>query len=594
MPSRIEDYALVGDCQSSALVGRDGSIDWLCLPRFDSGACFAALLGRPEHGRWLIGPRGGARSSRRRYRADTLVLETDFEAAGGELRVIDFMPPRTDVPDLVRIVECLSGSVEVEMELMFRFDYGSITPWVQPSPRGIIAIAGPDRVELVTPAPLDRRDGATRSRFRVGAGERVPFVLTWTPSHRYAETIEDPEGALAFTERFWREWAGRARYAGPWRDAVVRSLITLKALTYEPTGGIVAAPTTSLPEKLGGVRNWDYRYCWLRDATITLDALVDAGYREEARAWREWLLRAVAGKPSELHTMYGIAGERRLTEIEIPWLPGYEGSHPVRTGNAAYVQLQLDVFGEVLDAMHECRVQRLEPGETTWQLERALVEHLASIWREPDEGVWEVRGARRHFTHSKVMAWVALDRAIKTIDEFHLGGPADRWRSLRAAIHEDVCRHGFDPTLGSFVQSYGSSLLDASLLVIPRVGFLPASDPRVRGTIAAIEQRLCDDGLVRRYEHVPEVDGLPHGEGVFLPCSFWLADALALAGRRDESRALFERLLALRNDVGLLAEEYSVGERRFLGNFPQAWSHVALVNTAFYLSGARASCATPR
>jgi GH15 family glucan-1,4-alpha-glucosidase len=584
MVQRIENYALIGDCQTAALVGRNGSIDWLCLPRFDSGACMAALLGTPEHGRWLIAPAGEVRRVERRYRQGTLVLETDFETEDGAVRVIDFMPNRTSVADVVRIVCGLRGRVTMRMELIIRFDYGSIVPWVRKSEQGLIATAGPDHLRLRTPVELTGREFTTVAEFAVAEGQRVPFDLTWHLSHESAPDALDPERALEETEQWWREWSARGTFDGEWHDAVQRSLITLKALTYAPTGGIVAAPTTSLPEHLGGVRNWDYRYCWLRDATFTLYALLNAGYEQEARQWREWLLRAAAGKPSQVHIMYGIAGERRLPEQELPWLPGYEGSAPVRIGNGAYDQFQLDVFGEVLDTLHHCWLAGIDAGEDGWRLEKSLLRHLETVWTKPDEGIWEVRGPKRHFTHSKMMAWVALDRGVKGIEKFGLEGPRDRWAALRDEIHEQVCREGFNASKGAFVQFYGTDLLDASLLMMPLVGFLPATDPRVRGTIEAIERELTNDGFVSRYTTVEEVDGLPPGEGAFLLCTFWLADNLQLLGRTADARRIFERLLAARNDVGLLSESYDVDARRLVGNFPQAFSHIGLINTARNLS----------
>jgi GH15 family glucan-1,4-alpha-glucosidase len=584
MASRIEDYALIGDCLSGALVGRDGSIDWLCWPRFDSGACFAALLGGPEHGRWQIAPAGEVRSARRRYRDDTLILETDFEVDDGAVTVIEFMPPRGEAPDIVRIVEGRRGAVPMRLELIIRFDYGSIVPWVRRIESGISAIAGPDMLRLVTPVELRGKDLRTVADFTIGEGQRIPFVLTWYPSHHREPQYVTAEQALEDTESWWREWSARCTYQGPWREAVLRSLITLKAMTYAPTGGIVAAPTTSLPERLGGVRNWDYRYCWLRDATLTLYALLSTGYTEEARAWREWLLRAVAGSPAELQPMYGIAGERRLTELEISWLSGYEGSRPVRIGNAASRQFQLDVFGQVLSVFYHARQIGLETSDAGVELGRSLLKFLEANWEQPDEGIWEVRGGRRHFTHSKVMAWVAFDCAVKAVEHFGLRGPVERWREIRDTIHEQVCRQGFDAGLGAFVQSYGSGALDASLLMIPLVGFLPATDPRVRGTVEAIERELMVDGLVARYATEEGVDGLPPGEGMFLACSFWLADNFYLIGREDEARKLFRRLLRLRNDVGLLSEEYDPRAGRLVGNFPQAFSHIALINSACNLT----------
>jgi GH15 family glucan-1,4-alpha-glucosidase len=585
MSQPIETYALIGDTQTAALVGADGSIDWLCVPRFDSGACFAALLGTPDHGRWLLAPEGDVRRRSRRYRDDSLVLETELETGEGTVRIVDFLPVREDVCHVVRVVEGVDGRVPMRTELVVRFDYATTVPWVRSLDGTLTAIAGPDGLALRTPVETTGRDLTTEARFSVGPGERVPFVLSWHPSHRSPPDPIDAEGALRDTEAWWRAWSERCTYEGPWRDAVVRSLITLKALTYAPTGGIVAAPTTSLPERIGGVRNWDYRYCWVRDATFTLYALLHGGYREEAGAWRDWLLRAVAGDPSRLQILYGIGGERRIPETEAGWLPGYEGSTPVRLGNAAVDQLQLDVFGELMDALHVARRSGLPPEAAAWALQRHLVEFLESSWREPDEGIWEVRGGRRDFTHSRVMAWVAMDRAIKAVERFGLDGPIERWKRVRHEIHEDVCRHGYDPDRGSFVQSYGSPALDASLLLIPLVGFLPPDDPRVVGTVAAVERELVRDGFVLRYAgDEGGVDGLPAGEGAFLPCTCWLADAYSQAGRHEEAERLFERLLAIRNDVGLLSEEYDPAAGRMLGNFPQAFSHVALVNTASNLA----------
>jgi GH15 family glucan-1,4-alpha-glucosidase len=583
---KIEDYALIGDCRTAALVGRNGSIDWLCWPRFDSAACFAALLGTPEHGRWLLAPADPHARVTRRYRADTLVLETDFETAEGAATVIDFMPMHSGESDLVRIVHGRRGRLAMRMELVLRFDYGYSVPWVTRLAEGggVRAIAGPDMVVLRTPVPLHGRDFTTVADFEVSAGDSVPFVLAHDASHLEPPPPLEVERALAVTEKFWREWACECKFAGEWADPVRRSLITLKALTYAPTGGIVAAPTTSLPEKIGGVRNWDYRFCWLRDATLTLLALMDAGYFEEASAWREWLLRAVAGRAEQKQIMYGLAGERRLPEEVLHWLPGYEGSAPVRIGNAAAGQLQIDVYGEVMDALHQARKGGLEAHEPAWAMQRGLITNLEKLWQKPDEGIWEVRGGARHFTHSKLMAWVALDRAVKGVEMFGLQGPIEHWRRLRQRIHEDVCRNGYDAELGSFVQSYGSKALDASLLLIPLTGFLPIEDPRVRGTVAAIERELVEDGLVHRYITEESVDGLPPGEATFLICSFWLADSYVLQGRWGEARTLFERLLALQNDVGLLAEEYDPRAKRMLGNFPQAFSHIGLVNTAMNLS----------
>jgi GH15 family glucan-1,4-alpha-glucosidase len=582
----IEDYAIIGDTHTAALVSREGSIDWLCLPRFDSPACFTALLGDHRHGRWMIGPAGEVLDVQRRYRGDTLVLETEFRTAEGTVRLVDCMPPRQDDPDVARVVEGVHGRVRMRMELVIRFDYGSIVPWVRHRDRAIQAVAGPDSVWLRTPVPIRGRNLTTVAEFDVAEGEQVPFMLTWHVSHRPAPRAIDPIRAVRDTERWWRQWVGQLDYHGGWREAVTRSVLTLKALTYGPTGGVVAAPTTSLPEALGGVRNWDYRYCWLRDATFTLDALMQSGMQAEAEAWREWLLRAVAGNPEQTQILYGVAGERRMDERELEWLPGYEGSTPVRIGNAAVRQFQLDVYGEVMDALHLARQTGIPSDEPSWELQRALMDFLESNWREPDEGIWEVRGPRRHFTHSKVMAWAAVDRAVKAVEFYGRRGPLKRWRALRDTIHSEVLERGFDPELGTFVQFYGAKQTDASLLMIPLVGFLPASDRRMRGTVAAIERELCPDGLVLRYapDGSESVDGLPAGEGTFLACSFWLADNLALLGRHDEARELFERLLDLRNDVGLLAEEYDSKTGRLLGNFPQAFSHVALVNTARQLS----------
>ena len=589
VPLPIENYALIGDTHTAALVGNNGSIDWLCLPRFDSGACFTALLGDRSHGRWLLAPAGDVRRIRRRYRGPTLVLETEFETEGGTVRVVDCMPHRHEYADVVRLVEGVSGRVPMRMELIVRFDYGSIVPWVR-RVRGdegdtvLLAVGGPDALSLRSPVPTRGEDFSTVASFEVAEGQCLPFSLTWHPSTDPPPAAIDVEAVVKATEEWWMEWASRCTYHGEWQEPVLRSLVTLKALTFEPTGGIIAAATTSLPERLGGVRNWDYRFCWLRDATFTLLALMLAGYTEEAAAWRDWLLRAVAGHPADLQIMYGAAGERRLTELELDWLPGYEGARPVRTGNAASGQFQLDVYGEVLDALYLARTHGIDPEAQAWAVQRVLLDFLESAWKEPDEGIWEVRGPRRHFTHSKVMAWVALDRSVKSVERFGLDGPVERWRALRAEIHDQACREGFDPERNTFTQYYGSAELDAALLMIPLVGFLPASDPRVRGTVEAVERELCPDGFVRRYSHSPEVDGLPPGEGAFLACSFWLADNLALLGRRDDARRLFERLLDLRNDVGLLAEEYDPALRRQLGNFPQAFSHTGLVNTACHLA----------
>jgi GH15 family glucan-1,4-alpha-glucosidase len=583
---RIEDYALLGDLQTAALVGRSGSVDWLSFPRFDSPACFAGLLGTDDDGRWLLAPVDGGPCDDRRYRGDSLILESEWKTETGRVRVIDFMPPRETKPDIVRIVEGLEGHVEMRTELVIRFDYGSIVPWVRRLDGDRVAVGGPDALVIRTPVDLRGENMTTVAEFVVRKGDRVPFTLTWFPSNERAPKALSPERALRDTEEFWGEWLGRSRYHGEWRDEVHRSLVVLKALTYLPTGGIVAAPTTSLPERIGGVRNWDYRYCWLRDATFTLYALLNAGFENEARAWRDWLLRAVAGDASTLQIMYGVAGERRLHEFEVEWLSGYAGSTPVRIGNAASEQLQLDVYGEVIDALHTARRGGLSASEHAWSLQRNLMEFLEGAWHEPDEGIWEVRGPRRHFTHSKVLAWVAFDRAIDAVESFNRDGPLDRWKQTRQELHEEVCRESFNVELNSFVQSYGSNTLDASTLLIPLVGFLPAEDPRVVGTIDRIQRDLTRNGFVERYpgEGASDVDGLPPGEGVFLPCSFWLVDCLALLGRNDEARALFERLLGIRNDLGLLSEEYDPHEQRLLGNFPQAFTHVGLVNSAYNLA----------
>jgi len=581
--ARIEDYALIGDLHTAALVERGGSIDWLCLPRFDSGACFAALLGDTENGRWLLAPAGGGTSSRRSF-DDTLVLETTWETETGVARVLDFMPPRGHAPDVVRIVEGLSGTVAMRSELVIRFDYGRIVPWVRRVDHARIAVAGPDALAFRTPARTRGVNMRTVSELAVGEGERVPFVLTWYPSYEELPEPVDPEEALAETKRFWRDWTAgiSTDFPDEWSERLRRCLIVLKALTHEPTGGIVAAPTTSLPERIGGIRNWDYRYCWLRDATLTLLALLQAGQAQEAAAWRLWLLRAVAGDPADVQIMYGVAGERRLTELELPWLAGYEGSRPVRVGNAASGQLQLDVYGEVLDALFHSRAAGLLTEHPAWELQLGLLEHLEEAWREPDEGIWEIRGERRHFVHSKVMAWVAFDRAVRTVETQGLDGPVERWRAVRDEIRAEVCGRGFDGELGSFTQSYGSKELDASLLLLPLVGFLPASDPRIRGTVEAVERELLEDGFVRRYRsREGGVDGLPPGEGVFLPCSFWLVDCYELIGRHEDAVALFDRLLGVANDLGLFSEEYDPAAGRLLGNFPQAFTHLAFVNSVF-------------
>ena len=592
---RIEDYALIGDCQTTALVGRNGSIDWLCWPRFDSAACFAALLGKPENGFWKIGPAGSPLPGTQKYRPDTLILETDFETADGAVTLIDFMPVRHWESDLVRMVVGRRGRVSMEMEFVLRFDYGASVPWITrlADGKGLRAVAGPDLAVLCAPVRLESRDFTTRARFDVAAGETLSFVLTYAPSHQDVTVRIDPKQALDETERFWKGWSARCTVGGEWAAPVRRSLITLKALTYAPTGGIVAAPTTSLPENIGGVRNWDYRYCWLRDATLTLLALMNASYYEEARAWREWLVRSVAGSPEQMRIMYGIAGERRLPELELPWLAGYEGSKPVRIGNAASGQLQLDVYGELIDTLYQGCKGGLAGHDIAWGLQLALLQHLEKVWMEPDNSIWEMRSAPRYFTYSKIMAWVAFDRAVKMVEGFGVQGPVERWRELRSRIHRDICEKGFSRKRNTFVQSYGSEDLDASLLLIPITGFLPSGDSRVKSTTEAIRRDLTVDGLVLRYRTDAAPDGLPPGEGVFVACSFWLADNLCMQGRWDEAHELFGRLLEIANGVGLLAEEYDPVERRQLGNFPQAFSHVALVNTAMNL-GAREKPAEQR
>jgi GH15 family glucan-1,4-alpha-glucosidase len=585
MSSRIEDYGLIGDLETAALVAKNGSIDWLCWPRFDSNACFAALLGGPENGRWQLCPAAPIRRIHRHYRDDTLILETEFETADGAVTLIDFMPPREKHSDVVRLVHCRRGRVPMKMELVLRFDYGKYVPWVTQANRGVLrAIAGPNMAVLRTDVPLRGEDMKTVSEFTVKAGQTVSFALTYQESHLGTPRAIDASIALRQTENFWREWIGQCTYRGRGREAVRRSLITLKALTYWPTGGILAAPTTSLPEKIGGNRNWDYRFCWLRDASYTLLALMRAGDYSEAGEWLEWLLRAVAGSPDQVQIMYGVGGERELTEREVKWLAGYEQSRPVRVGNAASEQLQLDIYGEVMSAMNYAHHGGHREGKAERGLQIALLDHLEKIWREPDNGIWEMRGPRRHFTHSKVMAWLAFDRAIRSAEQFGLKGPVDRWRAVREEIHQDVCGNGYDTKLGSFVQFYGSKDLDASLLMIAKVGFLPPADPRVKGTVRAIERELVQDGLVLRYQTDKVQDGLPAGEGAFLICSFWLADNYVLMGQRAKAKQLFNKLLKLRNDLGLMAEEYDPKDKRMLGNFPQAYSHIALVNTAFDLA----------
>ncbi|MEW2099325.1 glycoside hydrolase family 15 protein [[Kitasatospora] papulosa] len=594
---RIEDYALIGDMQTAALVCRDGTADWLCLPRFDSHAIFAGLLGTEENGFWRLGPARpeGAEpptADRRRYRGDSLVLESEWDTPRGTVRVTDFMPPRDGAPQLIRIVEGVSGRVPMRSELRMRFSYGRVTPWVHKVDNRTVAVAGPDSVWLDTEAETYGQNLTTYSDFTVAPGDRIAFTISWQPSHHGPPSVPEPESSLTATEEFWHDWVEQCTYHGPYREAVVRSLITLKALTYAPTGGIVAAPTTSLPEDIGGSRNWDYRYTWLRDAAITLSSLLRTGYREEARAWREWLLRAVAGDPENLQIMYGIAGERELGEAELDWLPGYENSAPVRVGNGAANQLQLDVYGEVTEALHLAHMTGLTRNDYAMGLQLKLIEYLEKHWEEPDEGIWEVRGPRRHFVHSKVMAWVAVDRTIKLIEAGDAEGPLERWHQLREDIHRDVCERGYDPERNTFTQSYGSKELDASLLLIPQMGFLPPDDKRVIGTIEAIQRELStEDGFVLRYPTEGDdagVDGLEGDEGAFLACSFWLADDLAMIGRVDEARRLFEKLLSLRNDLGLLAEEWDSRLQRQVGNFPQAFSHVPLIDTALRLTASGA------
>jgi len=587
MPGPIEGYAVIGNCESVALVGLDGSIDWLGAPRFDSPACFAALLGAPENGRWLIAPAEGQHAVTRQYRPRTLILETRFETSKGAAVLVDCMTLGSSRRDLIRVLRGERGELAMRMELIIRFDYGWIVPWVRRLDDGrLAAIAGPDRLVLGTPVETRGENLTTVAEFTIREGEEIPFVLSWAPSFAPIPGPINVSKAVEEATKAWEEWSNchRGEVCGEWGEAVLRSAITLKALSHWETGGIVAAGTTSLPEQLGGPRNWDYRFCWLRDATITLYALMSAGFIGEANAWREWLLRAIAGTPDQMQIMYGVAGERRLTEYEVPWLKGYEGAGPVRIGNAAAHQLQLDVYGEVLDALYQARRLGLASSDAGWKLERNLIEHLETIWDQPDEGIWEVRGPRRHFTHSKVMAWVAFDRAVRSVEEFGLEGPVDRWRALRDRVHDQVCREGFDSEMNSFVQYFGSKELDASLLLLPLVGFVSPDDPRMRGTVAAIERHLLRDGFVARYNPTLGVDGLPGDEGVFLACSFWLADNYVLQGRHPEARSLFDRLLSLRNDVGLLSEEYDPRARRQVGNYPQAFSHVALINTAHNLT----------
>lgn len=592
MSKLIEDYGFIGNMMSGALVARDGSMDWLCLPRFDSHACFAAVLGGPEHGRWQICPAEEVKAVTRRYDPGTAILETSFETAGGRVTVIDFIPFTEDehTVDVMRLVRGDEGHVKMHVELVVRFGYGEVVPWVRRHDYGLSAVAGPDSLQLFTPVEMHGKDYTTVSEFSVGADAEVPFTLAYHPSHWPARRPGECHERLEQTASRWREWSTRCEFergeSHPWRAAVTRSLITLKALTFEPTGGMVAAPTTSLPECLGGVRNWDYRYCWIRDATLVLYALVTSGYRDEAYAWRRWLLRAVAGDPRQLQIMYGLSGERRLTETELSWLPGYENSRPVRCGNDAFHQRQLDVPGELMDVLHVARKFHLERDEQAWNLQKTILHQLEEDWNKPDEGIWEMRSERRHFTHSRLMCWVAFDRGIKAAEDFGLHGPVERWRELRDTIHADICRHGWSEDKRSFVQYYGGPALDASLLLMAELGFLPAEDPRFVGTVEAIERELLVDGLVLRYRSEDTPDGIVGGEGVFLACSFWLADAYVMLGRRDDAVALFERLLSLRNELGLLAEEYDPHGCRLLGNFPQAFSHIALVNTAHNLASA--------
>jgi GH15 family glucan-1,4-alpha-glucosidase len=588
LPSRIEDYGLIGDCETAALVGRDGSIDWLCWPAFDSEACFAALLGTRENGRWLIAPAEDVTRISRRYWDNTLILETRFETVNGTVAMIDFMPPRGDASDIVRLVRGVAGKVKLRMELLIRFGFGADIPWVKRTEDGaMLAICGQDMTVLRTPIETRGQDMTTVAEFEVNEGEVVPFVLTYGPSHLPLPKPINPAQALQDTEGFWIDWCSRCTYEGEGRDLVMRSLITLKALTYAPTGGIVAAPTTSLPEKLGGARNWDYRFCWLRDATFTLLALMNSGYTEEAAAWHNWLLRAVAGAPANMQIMYGIMGQRRLLEWEVGWLPGYEDAQPVRVGNAAHAQLQLDVYGELIDAFHQSRMSELKLDDGTWDLECIVLDHLAKVWNQPDSGIWERRGAGRHYVSSKVMTWVAFDRGIKSAERFGFKAPLEKWRSLRHTIHRDVCEKGFDATKNSFVESYGSQLLDASILLLPSVGFLPATDPRVRGTLVAIERHMMRDGFVLRHDPREISEERQPIEGAFLACTLWLADAFVLAGEIDKAQALFDRVVAVANDLGLLAEEFDSGAGRQTGNFPQALTHIALINTAHNLSGAK-------
>lgn len=590
MPLQLEDYGLIGDTHTAALVGYDGSIDWLCVPRFDSSACFAALLGDERHGRWLLAPAGGHRATDRRYRGDSLVLETDFTTADGSVRVTDCMPVTGEQPDVYRRVDCLSGRVTMRSEVVIRLDYGNVAPWIRDTGRRSTALAGPDRLTLDSDVEHQRDHGNLTAQFELAEGEHAEFRLTWSAPRGRPPKHVDVSKAIRRTEGWWHDWASRCSYNGRYRDAVVRSLITLKAMTYHPSGGIVAAPTTSLPEQLGGVRNWDYRYCWIRDATFTLLALLGAGYENEAKAWREWLLRALAGRPEQMQLMYGVEGERRLTEYELDWLPGYAESRPVRVGNAASEQFQLDVYGELMDALHQARVHGIPPDESAWEVQQELLEFLEGHWSDPDDGIWEMRGDRHHFVHSKIMAWAAVDRAVRGVEDFGLAGPADDWKRLREQIHDEVCDKGYDSGRNTFTQYYGSRSLDASVLLMGSVGFLPGTDKRYRGTVDAIADELAHDGFVSRYSttgKAGQVDGLPSGEASFLPCSLWLADSYLLTGRKAQGREIFERVLGLSNDLGLLSEEYDTEQHRLVGNFPQALTHLSIINTALDLHSAQ-------
>ncbi len=589
MTQLIEDYAIIGDTQTAALIGRDGSMDWLCLPRFDSSSCFARLLGDENHGRWLIAPEAEITKTTRRYRGSSLILETEVSTADGAVRIVEFMPPRQHHPHVVRIVQGLQGEVSMRTELIVRFDYGDDIPWVRSTERGAHLVAGPDALCFDTDVALEGKDMRTVGRFTVRPGDEVPFTLSWYRSHNEAPDPIDTTRSLEETTAYWEEWCTAIRRVhGRWEDMVLRSLITLKGLTYSPTGGIVAAATTSLPEAVGGERNWDYRYCWVRDATLTLDALVEAGCRDEAQAWMRWLVRAAAGAPDQLQIMYGPAGERRLTEFEVDHLPGYEGSTPVRVGNAASEQFQLDVYGELMDVVGRARDHSIDLPPVVWEFQLALMDYVGAHWTDPDDGIWEVRGPRRQFTHSKVMAWVAFDRAVRAVEDHGLEGPVDTWRTARDAVHDQVCKEGYNADRRAFTQYYGSDEVDASILMLPLVGFLPFDDPRVVATVDAVQRELLVDGFVLRYQNASGVDGLSGTEGAFLPCTFWLADCLALMGHVDEAEAIFTRLVGLANDLGLLSEEYDPKAGRLLGNYPQAFTHVGLINTARNLTVARA------